>query len=96
MGRFRRKKSGTGRASIAFILICLLVVMLVQIVTLYQKDQEYIAREAELTERLAEETERAEQLSGYEEYIGSREYIEDTAKSKLGLLYENEIMFKEK
>jgi cell division protein DivIC len=31
-----------------------------------------------------------------ETYMNSSEYIEDVAKSKLGLAYENEIIFKEK
>ena len=35
------------------------------------------------------------QLDNYEEYTKSQEYIEDQAKSKLGLTHENEIIFKE-
>lgn len=96
MSRYRKKKNGTGRASIACIVVILLVFMSVQIVKLYQKDREYIAREEGLLTELELETERAEQLSDYEEYIGSQEYVEDTAKSKLGMVYDNEIIFKEK
>ena len=69
--------------------------MSVQIVKLYYKNQEYIAREMELTSQLEEETKRSEQLFEYEAYIGSQEYVEDAAKSKLGLVYDNEIIFKE-
>ena len=82
--------------SIACIVIFLLVFMLVQIVRLYHKNQEYVAREEELSGQLLQETERSDYLKEYEEYIGSREYVEDTAKSKLGLVYDNEIIFKEK
>ncbi len=96
MSRYRRKNSRTGRVSIACIVILLLIVMSVQIIELYHKDQDYIAREAELTEELEKEEASKEQLSEYEEYIGSREYVEDTAKSRLGLVYDNEIIFKEK
>ncbi len=95
MGRYRRKKEA-GRMSIACIVIFLLVFMLVQIVRLYHKNQEYVAREEELSGQLLQETERSDYLKEYEEYIGSREYVEDTAKSKLGLVYDNEIIFKEK
>ena len=35
------------------------------------------------------------ELSEYESYIHSQEYIEDTAKKKLGLVYGNEIIFRE-
>ena len=45
---------------------------------------------------MEEELLRQDELSDYEEYIGSRDYVEDTAKSKLGLVYDNEIIFKEK
>lgn len=97
MSRYRRKKKNrAGRMSIACIVLFLLVVMSVQIMRLYEKNQEYIAKEAVLNEQLENETERRDEIADYEEYIGSQEYIEDTAKSKLGLVYENEIIFKEK
>ena len=92
----RKKKNGTGKASIACIVIFLLAVMSVQIVHLYGKNQEYIAREAELNQQLEDETERQNQIAEYQQYIGSQDYVEDTAKSKLGLVYDNEIIFKEK
>lgn len=91
----RRKKNKAGRASIACIVMLLLVVMSFQIMRLYNKNQEYIAREEELLEQLEEETERQNQIEDYEQYIGSKDYIEDTAKSKLSLIYDNEIVFKE-
>lgn len=97
MSRYQKKKKNrAGRLSIVCIVMFLLAVMSIQIMRLYHKNQEYIAKEAELTEQYEEETNRQERLSEYEEYIGSREYVEDTAKSKLGLVYDNEIIFKEK
>lgn len=96
MGRYQTKKKKTGRASIFCIVIFLLAVMGIQIIKLYNKDQEYTAREMELTQQLEQETKRQEQIKDYEEYIGSKDYVEDTAKSKLGLVYDNEIIFKEK
>ena len=96
MGRLKKKKNRAGRMSITFIVLILLAVMSIQILRLYEKDQAYIAREEELTEQMEEELLRQDELSDYEEYIGSRDYVEDTAKSKLGLVYDNEIIFKEK
>lgn len=46
-------------------------------------------------EAVEDETARGEQLSNYETYTKSQQYVEDTAKSKLGLAYDNEIIFKE-
>ena len=51
--------------------------------------------EASLQKQLEEETARGEPLSSYETYTKSQQYVEDTAKSKLGLAYDNEIIFKE-
>lgn len=72
-----------------------LIVMSIQIVKLYKEDQTYIAKEKELNERLEDATEEQQQLADYEQYTQSQQYIEEVAKSKLGLVYNNEIVFKE-
>ena len=66
-----------------------------QIVKLYKEDQTYIAKEKELNEQLEDATEEQQQLADYEQYTQSQQYIEEVAKSKLGLVYNNEIVFKE-
>ena len=48
-----------------------------------------------LREQLEYELLRQEELKEYQEYIESTEYVEDIAESKLGLLYENQIIFRE-
>ena len=62
---------------------------------LYKEDQTYIAKEKELNEQLEDATEEQQQLADYEQYTQSQQYIEEVAKSKLGLVYNNEIVFKE-
>ena len=74
--RRKRKQKRNGRICISLIAIMFLVIMSVQIVKLYQKEQEYTAREKALTESLEDETERQNQLDNYEEYTKSQEYIE--------------------
>ena len=44
---------------------------------------------------IRDETARQEELQNYQSYTQSQEYVEDIAKSKLGLAYDNEIIFKE-
>lgn len=80
---------------ISMILFAFVLVMSIQIVKIYQKDQEYARKQQELEALLEEETERQKELEEYENYTQSQEYIEDIAKSKLGLAYDNEIIFKE-
>lgn len=96
MGKRRKKNNQAGVGSIFCIAAFLLIVISIQIARLYQKDQLYAAREAELNVLYEEETERESKLSDYEEYIDSQEYVEDTARSKLGLIYDDEIIFREK
>ncbi len=96
MNRRRKRRRNTGTVAITIIVLAFLVVMSIQIYRLKLKDSEYAAREQELKQEFEEETQRATEIDNLEEYMKSSEYIEDVAKSKLGLTYKNEIIFKEK
>jgi len=50
----------------------------------------------ELKEQIKEETARKAEIKDLEKYVGTDEYVEDVAKDKLGLVHENEIIFKAK
>lgn len=91
----RRDDNRVGKICISLILIVFVAVMTVQINKVYEKDQEKIAQEAELRQQLQDELDRQEELEEYQEYIESVEYKEDVAQSKLGLVYENQIIFRE-
>lgn len=92
----KKNENRAGRSCITCIVLVFAAVMSLQIVKIYQKDQEYQAKEIELQQQLAEEEDRQTDLQEYEAYTKSQKYVEDTAKSKLGLLYKNEIIFREK
>ena len=64
-------------------------------ISLTQKEQQYAARERELMELIEAETARAEELEAFATYTKTKKYAEEVAKDKLGLLYENEIIFQE-
>lgn len=93
--RRRRYAGGAKKLTIVLILSTFVVIMAIQIANLYQRNKVYAARQQELTKQLEEAAEEQRELEEYEEYTGTREYIEDVAKSKLGLVHENEIVFKE-
>ena len=98
MGRYRKRKkkeNRMGKLCVSGIVFMFLIVMSIQIVKLYKEDQTYIAKEKELNEQLEDATEEQQQLADYEQYTQSQQYIEEVAKSKLGLVYNNEIVFKE-
>ena len=90
----RRKGHNAGTISIGVIVLAFLVVMSVQIYKLNEKDKMYAEREQNLMEQLTEEESRAEELKEMDAYTKSVEYIKDMA-NKLGLVFENEIIFKE-
>ena len=97
MARIRRQtESNSGKVTILLIVTTLVVVMSIQIANLYEKSRDYQEKQTELVRALDEATEARERLEEYEEYTKTVDYIEDMAKSKLGLVHENEILFKEK
>lgn len=93
------KKQSRNKATKVIILgvvFVFVLVMSVQIINLYQKNQGYIIREQVLAEQLEAEEKRAEELDRYEEYVNSQDFVEDMAKSRLGLVHDDEIVFREK
>lgn len=92
----RKVRNRVGKLCVSFMVLALVLILSVQIVHLYEKNESYKAQEAQLQAQLEAETERSEQLKEKEAYVGSQEYIEDVAKTKLGMTYDNEIVFKEK
>ena len=54
----------------------------------YQKQEEM------LLEQIAKEQERSEEIAEYAKYTKTKKYAEEVAKEKLGLVNENEIIFK--
>lgn len=89
----RRKQPMRGYVGI--IIIFLVIVMAVQIGTLYRKNAEYQQQEAALQEELEAQQAAAEDLQTYEERTQTEEYVENTARGKLGLVHENEIVFRQ-
>ena len=92
----KKKNNRVGKICISTIVGIFLVVMSMQIFRLYQEDQLYVQKEKSLCAQLDQAKEDQKRLSSYEQYTQSKDYIEDIAKSKLGLVYNNEIVFKEK
>ena len=92
----KRRKGGrnNGAVSIILIVIVFVVVMSIQIFKLKEKDDILSEREQTLEQQLTAEEARAEELKELDLYTRSMEYIKDMA-NKLGLVYENEIIFKE-
>lgn len=79
---------------ITLVVFCLGVVVNVRIASMEKKDQEYQEREALLQQQYDRELGREEDLKEYEVYVQTKQYIEEVAKQKLGLVKPDEILLK--
>lgn len=82
-------------------LVSLVVLMLVAIVALrsmelQQKIDAKAQEQQRLEEQIASEELRSREIEEFGKEIQTKGYIEDMAREKLGLIYEDEILFKEK
>ena len=92
----RKKSSGQSRSYIAIMALFLVIVMCAQLFILYNKSVAYAEKEEALKQELSGLMDRQQELEDYELYTQSDEYTKNTAQSKLGLVYENEIVFRER
>ena len=92
----KRKGKGldAGTVSIAFIVLVFIAVMSVQNYKLKEKDALLADREQNLQEQLENESQRGEEIEELNLYTQTIEYIKEIAY-KLGIISENEIIFKE-
>ncbi len=95
----RKRKKGHWTNRIAVIGVTLVVFSLSLVVnvkcsTLRRKDMEYQEREAALQQQYDREVSRASELEEYQIYVQTKEYIEEVAKQKLGLVKPDEILLK--
>ena len=88
-------KAATGKIYVAIIMLFMVVVMTFQIVSLYKKNQQYKKREDALNSQVEAAEKKNKELQDYDKYVGSEKYIEDEASEKLGLTYDDWIIFRE-
>ena len=86
----RKRKSKISVIAISLVVMMLSAVIAYKSVELKAKNKAYIQREESLSRQIEDEMEREE----YEKYVQTKKYVEEVAREKLGLVYENEIIFK--
>ena len=92
-----RIKSNIGTLSVSFVVFALAAVIAytpVRSSGLKDKRDTYKQREENLKKQIEKEVERSSELEEYEKYVQTRKYIEEIAKEKLGLVYDDEIILK--
>ena len=94
----KRKSDGLRKNRRSVLMISLVIMLLGAVVlgcgvSLKANNEAYLAKEEELRLQIEAEQERSEEIDELKEYVETDEYIEMVAKEKLGLAYENEILF---
>ena len=101
-GRTRRKTAYRKRYQnrfsmflVTLVVVMILIVVAVKSVELREEKAANDTRIAELNEQIADAEAEAESIREYEKYTQTKAFVEKMAHDKLGLVYENEIIFKE-
>ena len=81
---------------ITFVVFSLAVIVTVKGASLKDKELEYQIREENLTAQRDKELERSKELEEYRIYVQTKQYIEEVAKQKLGLVNPDEILLRPK
>lgn len=87
-----RRKSGVMMISAVVLVLCFIFAY--NSVGMKARIQENAEVEADLRSQIAEQEQLKEDLVRESEYIQSDAYIEEIARDKLGLVHDNEIIFK--
>jgi len=91
----RRNQNRFSMFLVSLVVVMMLIVVAVKSVELNAKNAVYTNRINELNAEIEAEKERTEEIEEYRKYTQTKKYIEEMAKEKLGLVYENEILIKE-
>lgn len=88
----KRRRIPKGTKPILFIVLVLYVVITIKISDLYSYSQELESQEKQIQQQIQLELEKSERLRQEEAYMHSKEYIEELAREKLGLIKPDEIL----
>lgn len=95
------KRYGAGKRSNKLVGFAIVVMVIALVCIFNARSRQIKAQNAEDTakiQKLQQEIEaeqaRAESLDEYEKYVNTKQFVEDIARKKLGLLYPDEKVFK--
>lgn len=94
--RVRRDKWANRMAimGITVVVMCLAVAINIKGADLKQSDENYRLRVKNLESQVAAEEKRTQELQEYKVYVKTKQYAEEVAKEKLGLVNPDEIILK--
>lgn len=89
-----RKQSKTVIVGILLVTLLFCGIIFYRTKALQARDSQYGARESELQGQIEQEQKKSEELKEREAYVQTKKYIEEIAKSKLGLVNPGEILLR--
>lgn len=92
----RNRKNHAGSISIVVIVLLLLGTISIKCIELKNKNESLKKQEAVLAGKIEKETVREKEIEELSKYIQTKQYAEQVAKEQLGMVYPDEIIFKEK
>lgn len=100
-GRSRRRDSAEDHSQLRFsmvlssaIVVIMTIIVAARSYSLKQRLDDNLSRIDQLTQEIEAETERTQDIEEYRQYTLTKEFVEQTARDKLGLVYEDETIFK--
>lgn len=91
--RRRRRKSRTGTGFIFCLVLAIFGTVSFARAKLDNRRADLLVRQAEVEQQLANEKERASQIEDLSAYVQTKKFIEETAREKLGLVNEDDVLF---
>ncbi len=90
----RRRKKRTGIGLIAITVMVLWGIVAFKSQSLDETYAKSSAKILDLEKKIEKANEEAEEIQEMKAYVQTKKYIEEMAREKLGLVYEDEIIFK--
>ena len=94
MNRKKRFRKHFGSFAIVGVVLLMLIFVTVASLSLRVSNANKQEKIAELEEQIEAEEKKSEEIEEYSKYVQTKKYAEEVAKDKLGLVYEDEIIFK--
>lgn len=94
MNRRKKLRKHLGSFAIVGVVVLMLIFVSVASLSLRASNADKQQRIEELEAQIEAEEEKAEEIEEYSKYVQTKKYAEEVAKDKLGLVYEDEIIFK--
>ena len=94
LSKGRKKRNGIrkGLPAIFMVVVVFCIIVGIRSYTLYQERNELAKKQEALENRIESEEERKKDLEELEKYMQTKKYMEEVAKTKLGLVYPDEIL----